>query len=71
MKISYFALAAALAAGLATSAHGQQIRVLASNPQGSVFYTASVTVGKLIDDKLKMQVRVQPMAGSKIGRAHV
>jgi hypothetical protein len=38
--------------------------VIAANPQGSIFYSGSVAIGKLMDDKLKMQVRVQPMAGS-------
>ena len=47
-----------------TAAQAQQIRVIAANPQGSIFYAASVAIGKLMDDKLKMQVRVQPMAGS-------
>ena len=42
----------------------QQVRVIASNPQGSIFYAASVTIGKLLDNKLKMQVRVQPTAGT-------
>jgi TRAP transporter TAXI family solute receptor len=46
------------------SAQAQQVRVIASNPQGSVFYSASVALGKLFDEKLKMQVRVQPMGGS-------
>jgi hypothetical protein len=64
MRILRVAFAAALAAGVATASQAQQIRVLASNPQGSVFYAASVAIGKLMDDKLKMQVRVQPMAGS-------
>jgi uncharacterized protein len=64
MKVLKFALAAAFAAAFATASHAQQIRVLASNPQGSVFYAASVAIGKLMDEKLKMQVRVQPMAGS-------
>jgi TRAP transporter TAXI family solute receptor len=41
-----------------------QVRVIASNPQGSIFYAASATIGKLLDEKLKMQVRVQPMGGS-------
>lgn len=45
-------------------AQAQQVRVIASNPQGSIFYAASVTIGKLLDEKLKMQVRVQPTAGS-------
>jgi hypothetical protein len=64
MRISQFVIATAVASGLATAAHAQQIRVLAANPQGSIFYSGSVAIGKLMDDKLKMQVRVQPMAGS-------
>ena len=47
-----------------TNAQAQQVRVIASNPQGSIFYAASVVIGKMMDDKLKMQVRVQPTAGS-------
>ena len=61
-RILKFAIAAAFACTI-TGAQAQQIRVIASNPQGSVFYAASVAIGKLIDEKLKMQVRVQPMGG--------
>jgi hypothetical protein len=64
MRIVKFAIAATIASAVATAAQAQQIRVLAANPQGSIFYAASVAIGKLMDDKLKMQVRVQPMAGS-------
>lgn len=46
------------------AAHAQQVRVIASNPQGSVFFQASSIIGKLLDEKLKMQVRVQPTGGS-------
>jgi TRAP transporter TAXI family solute receptor len=56
--------ASALACGIATTAQAQQVRVIASNPQGSIFYAASVVIGKLMDEKLKMQVRVQPTAGT-------
>lgn len=52
---------AALAAPIASA---QQVRVIASNPQGSVFFQASAVIGKLMDEKLKMQVRVQPMGGT-------
>ena len=55
---------AAVGCAMAASAQAQQIRVIAANPQGSIFYSGSVAIGKLIDDRLKMQVRVQPMAGS-------
>ena len=64
MRISHLVIAATIASGVATAVQAQQIRVLAANPQGSIFYAGSVAIGKLMDDKLKMQVRVQPMAGS-------
>jgi TRAP transporter TAXI family solute receptor len=64
MGILKLAIATFVASSVATAAQAQQIRVIASNPQGSIFYAASVAVGKLLDDKLKMQIRVQPMAGS-------
>jgi uncharacterized protein len=64
MNILKLVAALALTSGLAGVAHAQQVRVLAANPQGSIFYSASVAIGKLMDEKLKMQVRVQPMAGS-------
>jgi TRAP transporter TAXI family solute receptor len=64
MGIPQFVVAAALAFGLAATAQAQQVRVIASNPQGSIFYAGSVVFGKMMDEKLKMQVRVQPMAGS-------
>ena len=63
-KIVKFIAVAALARGGATIAQAQQVRVIASNPQGSIFYATSAAIGKLLDEKLKMQVRVQPMAGS-------
>jgi hypothetical protein len=64
MGILKFAIAAAVASSVAATAQAQQVRVIAANPQGSIFYAASVVFGKLMDEKLKMQVRVQPMAGS-------
>jgi uncharacterized protein len=64
MRFLKYAVAAAAIASLATAAQAQQVRVIASNPQGSVFYSASAALGKLMDEKLKMQVRVQPMGGS-------
>jgi TRAP transporter TAXI family solute receptor len=58
-------ITAALALACASSAaHAQDVRVIASNPQGSIFYAASVAIGKLMDERLKMQVRVQPTAGT-------
>ena len=56
MRISHLAFAATIASGVATTVQAQQIRVIAANPQGSIFYAGSVAVGKLMDDKLKMQV---------------
>lgn len=58
-----FTAAAALACAIST-AQAQDVRVIASNPQGSIFYASSVVIGKLMDEKLKMQVRVQPTAGT-------
>jgi uncharacterized protein len=63
MKVLKLVIVTAVAAVMATVAHAQ-VRVIASNPQGSIFYSASVAIGKLLDEKLKMQVRVQPMGGS-------
>lgn len=60
LLVTVLALAMCATAG----AQAQQVRVIASNPQGSVFFQASAVFGKLLDDKLKMQVRVQPMGGS-------
>jgi TRAP transporter TAXI family solute receptor len=64
MKTLRCMIVAAAAAGIAAAAQAQDVRVIASNPQGSIFYSASAAIGKLIDEKLKMQVRVQPMGGS-------
>ncbi len=61
------ASAAVVTAGVCAGAYAQStstVRVIASNPQGSVFYSASATLGKVLTDKLKMEVRVQPMGGS-------
>jgi TRAP transporter TAXI family solute receptor len=63
-RVVKFITATALACGIATAAQAQQVRVIASNPQGSIFYASSVVIGKLLDEKLHLQMRVQPMAGS-------
>jgi uncharacterized protein len=63
-KIWQVTAASAVLACAVSVAQAQQVRVIASNPQGSIFYAASVTIGKLLDEKLKMQVRVQPTAGT-------
>ena len=62
-RLVKIAIATALACAV-SSAQAQQIRVIAANPQGSIFYSGSVAIGKLMDDKLKMQIRVLPIAGS-------
>jgi TRAP transporter TAXI family solute receptor len=64
MKFLKWTVAVAALTCAAAAAQAQQVRVIASNPQGSIFYAASVAMGKLLDEKLKIQVRVQPMAGS-------
>ena len=71
MKISRYPVAAVfgavLAAVLVTGAQAQStsnVRVIGANPQGSIFYSSSATLGKLMSEKLAMQVRVQPMGGS-------
>jgi len=64
MRILKLMVIASLASSVAATSQAQQVRVIASNPQGSIFYAGSVVFGKLMDEKLKMQVRVQPMAGS-------
>ena len=61
------AVAAAAMAGFCAGAQAQSsstVRVIAANPQGSIFYAASATLGKVLNEKLKMEVRVQPMGGS-------
>ena len=53
----------ALAAFLSAPASAQ-IYSVATNPQGSLIYTAAAAIAKVASDKAKMQLRVQPMAGS-------
>ncbi|MBM3487625.1 MAG: TAXI family TRAP transporter solute-binding subunit [Alphaproteobacteria bacterium] len=64
MRLAILALGAAMAATLAGGAAAQQVITIASNPQGSIFFNASSAVAKVMDDKLKLPARVQPMAGS-------
>jgi TRAP transporter TAXI family solute receptor len=54
---------AAVAASISLPASGQ-IYSLGTNPQGSQLFTAGAAVAKVATEKLKMQMRVQPMAGS-------
>ena len=63
MRLARHAVAAGLAAVIAQPA-GAQVYTMGSNPQGSLFYQASAAISKVASDKLKMQIRVQPMAGS-------
>lgn len=41
-----------------------QTMTIATNPQGSIFYTVGVSVAKLLNDKLGLHVLVRPTAGS-------
>lgn len=63
MRLLKLVIAGAVVSGISSVAQAQ-VRVIASNPQGSIFYAASVVIGKLLDEKLKIQIRVQPMGGS-------
>ncbi|MGE0743654.1 MAG: TAXI family TRAP transporter solute-binding subunit [Rhodospirillales bacterium] len=57
--------ALATAFGLATApAVAADIWVFGSNPQGSLSFTSSTALAKVVSDKLGLQVRVQPTAGS-------
>jgi TRAP transporter TAXI family solute receptor len=47
----------------AAPAHAQ-VYTIATNPQGSLFYTAAAGLAKIANDKLNLQMRVQPLAGS-------
>jgi TRAP transporter TAXI family solute receptor len=64
MRLLKLMIGATVSWGVATAAQAQQVWVIAANPQGSIFYSASAAIGKLLDEKLKVQIRVQPMAGS-------
>src|SRR5436305_1521863 len=63
MRLLKLVIAGAVVSGIASVAQAE-VRVIASNPQGSIFYASSVVIGKLLDEKLKIQMRVQPMGGS-------
>ena len=56
-------LAVILAFGLGAPAHAQ-VYTIATNPQGSLYYTAASGIVKVAHDKLDLQLRVQPMAGT-------
>lgn len=57
------AVAALFACGLCAGAQAQ-VYTIATNPQGSLYYSAGAAIAKLANDKLHLQVRVQPFAGS-------
>lgn len=59
-------VAAACAAIFATPAALADVTVIASNPQGSIYYTVCAAIAKEIDAKLHMEIRVQPMGGSTV-----
>jgi hypothetical protein len=61
--LARFALAAAAMALLAPPS-GAQVLTFATNPQGAVNYTAGAAVAKVAIDKIGVQIRVQPTAGS-------
>ena len=63
MRLLTLVIAGAVVSGISSVAQAE-VRVIASNPQGSIFYASSVVIGKLLDEKLKIQMRVQPMGGS-------
>jgi TRAP transporter TAXI family solute receptor len=55
----------AVAIGLSLTAPASaQVYSLVTNPQGALTYNAGAAVAKVANEKLKLQVRVQPMAGS-------
>ena len=60
--MKYLAAIAALALGVQASA--QTVYTIATNPQGSIYYSAGAAVAKVGNDKLNLQMRVQPFAGS-------
>jgi len=58
-------LSLCLLAGLAVGGPSNaQVYAIATNPQGSVYYSAAAAMSKLFGDKLNLQFRAQPMAGS-------
>jgi TRAP transporter TAXI family solute receptor len=57
-------LAALAATLMAAGTAAAQVYALATNPQGALTYNAGAAVAKVANEKLKLQLRVQPMAGS-------
>ena len=57
------AIAAAAILGLTAGADAQ-VYTIGTNPQGSLYYAAGAALAKIANDKLNLQMRVQPSAGS-------
>lgn len=66
MRIRKTMLAVVLATAVASPAALADVTVIASNPQGSIYYTVCAAIAKAMDAKLHMEVRVQPMGGSTV-----
>ncbi|MBM3487626.1 MAG: TAXI family TRAP transporter solute-binding subunit [Alphaproteobacteria bacterium] len=47
-----------------TGAAAAQVVTIGSNPQGALLYNVAVAVAKVMDEKMAVQARVQPMAGT-------
>ena len=62
MKIRVVAIGTVCAL-MVSPAASQQVITLVSNPQGSQFFTVAAAVAKLMDQKMGVQARVQPMGG--------
>jgi hypothetical protein len=58
------ALLVALVSAPMSQQASAQVYTMASNPQGSLYFSASAAIARVAADKLKMQIRVQPTAGS-------
>ena len=64
-QVVKLAAAAVVALSLsAAAAQAQSVYTIATNPQGSLYYSAAAAIAKLGNDKLNLQMRVQPFAGS-------
>ncbi|MBM3487623.1 MAG: TAXI family TRAP transporter solute-binding subunit [Alphaproteobacteria bacterium] len=64
ISLRTLAFAAALAAAPTLAAAQIDVLSLGTNPQGSLQFNAGAAIAKVIDDKMKQQIRVQPMAGT-------
>lgn len=63
MKIFNLAVATAVAAGVSGGALAQTMGI-ATNPQGSLYYSVGSAVSQVVSNKTKHKLRVQPMGGS-------